>query len=136
MTRKSDESIALAVESAPDSNTLTDAESLRLANPTFNYLAKTGAYTIAASDWDVHKAVHISCDSTGGAFAVTLPAASTIPAGTHLTIKDAADQASANNVTITPNGTDTIDNASNLLLTANGESFTLVCDGVSNWEVV
>jgi hypothetical protein len=64
---------------------------------------------------------------------VTLPAATD---AMFFMIKDAGGAAATNNVTVTPDGTDTIDGASSYKLDANYMAVGLVSDGVSAWYVV
>ena len=56
-------------------------------------------------------------DTTGGAVTIDLPAASgrTGP----IRVKDIKGDAATNNITITPNGTDTIDGLSSLVINSN-----------------
>jgi hypothetical protein len=92
-----------------------------------NVTTKTGAYTATSSD-DL-----ILCDASGGAFTVTLPAAST-NSGLILTIKK-TDSSLANKITIDGNGSETIDGATTKKLCTQYESFKIICDG-SNWHVI
>jgi hypothetical protein len=69
-------------------------------------------------------------DTSGGGFALTLPAASTNP-GVAIAFKEVGG--SANTLTITPNGGDTIEGAGSLALSALDEQVLLVSDGTSNW---
>jgi hypothetical protein len=92
-----------------------------------NVTTKTGAYTATSSD-DL-----ILCDASGGAFTVTLPAAST-NSGLILTIKK-TDNSLANKVTIDGNGSETIDGATTRKLCTQYESYRIISDG-SNWVVL
>lgn len=73
-----------------------------------------------------------TADATGGAFAVTLPAASAA-AGKTLEVKKI--DSSANAVTVTRAGSDTIDGATTYALSAQYQSVTLVSDGSASWYV-
>lgn len=88
----------------------------------------TSAYTVTMADG------LILANAAGGAFAVTLMSAATVPRGRRWTIKKTDATGSA--VTVTPNGTDTIDAAATYALSAQNKYVTVVCDGVSNWDVV
>lgn len=71
--------------------------------------------------------------TTGAATQVTLPSA---PAtGRILTVKDAKGDASTNNITIVPSGTDRIDGAASLVLNINYSSVDLIYSG-SSWAIV
>lgn len=89
-------------------------------------VSKTGAYTATSSD---HV---ILCDASGGAFTVTLPAASGVT-GIIYHIKKMDSSGSA--VTIDGNGAETIDGATTIDLTLQYESVTIVSDGTS-WHII
>ena len=91
-----------------------------------DYVAKVGAYTATTSD-DV-----ISCDSSGGAFSITLYAASG-NAGRQLIIQKTDTSALA--VTIDGNAAETINGSTTTTLNTQYESIKIVCDG-SNWFVL
>lgn len=72
-------------------------------------------------------------DTSSAANTLTLPAATNAMT---VVIKDKSLNAANNNITITPDGTDTIDGAnSNYVIDANGVSVTLISDGTSAWYV-
>jgi hypothetical protein len=80
---------------------------------------------------------YLKPDVSGAPVVVNLPAIdSTIDGGTHVVI-DALENATANNVTITPDGSDTIATAPNsLLIDADGGAVTLIPDSdTSTWFV-
>jgi hypothetical protein len=95
-------------------------------NGLFAYTTKTTTYTATTAD-NV-----IDCNANGGAFTVTLYAASG-NAGKWLLIKKS--DASFNPVTIDGNSSETIDQSANTTLNAFSESVLLVCDG-TNWVTV
>lgn len=94
-----------------------------LAIPT---VAKTGTYTATASD---HV---ILCDASGGAFTVTLPAASGVP-GTVYHIKKT--DSSGNAVTVDGNASETIDGDTTKVIGTQYDSMMIICDG-SNWHII
>lgn len=62
-----------------------------------------------------------------------------LPAATNVMwfyIKDITGSAATNNITVTPNGGDTIDGVSSLAINENYASRVLVSDGVSAWYVI
>ena len=67
-----------------------------------------------------------------GAVAVTLPAGVT---GTVYYLKDGTGDAAANNITITPNGADTIDDAATATINTNYGALTLAYTG-AKWEIL
>lgn len=97
----------------------------------YTRITKSANYSIATTD------DYIGCDSSGGSFTVTLPAANTVGSGKRFIIKDEGGAATTNNIFVAPNGTDKIDgvNASESLV-VNYESITLICDGASKWFII
>lgn len=98
----------------------------KLTDWAITVVAKTGAYTATSSD---HV---ILCNASGGAFTITLPAASGV-LGIIYHIKKT--DSSGNAVTVDGNGSETIDGATTASLTAQYESIMIVCDG-SNWHII
>lgn len=89
-------------------------------------VAKTGAYTAASGDFV------ILCDASGGAFTVTLPAASGIARKIYHVKKT---DSSGNAVTVDGNASETIDGGTTAVLSAQYESIKIICDG-SNWHIL
>lgn len=86
------------------------------------------AVTVASNDGVIY------ADATAGVVTVTLPRASTTPAGTRVAVKKKDGGANAVNVVVNPvPGTDTIDGAGSVALAAQFNSVLLICDGVSQW---
>jgi hypothetical protein len=75
----------------------------------------------------------LACNAASNAITPTLPVCSSIPAGWTYILKKT--DASANAVTVTPNGTDKIETAANYVLSAQNKFARVVNDGVSNWQV-
>jgi len=88
-------------------------------------LAKTTTYTATTAD-DV-----ILCDTSGGAYSITLYAASG-NSGRKLTIKKTTSDTTP--LTIDGNASETIDGATTTTINTQYESVDLVCDG-SNWHI-
>jgi len=86
---------------------------------------KTGAYTVVAGDLGTV----INC--TANTFTVSLTAAATLGAGFHCWVWNTSNT-SSHVITIDPNGSETIDGATTLLL-RRGEGCQIVCDG-SKWQ--
>jgi len=72
-------------------------------------------------------------DASASARVATLPAANACLNGKTFIVKNKAG--SANNVTLTAAGSDTIDGSATLVLTA-GQVARVVCDGSSLWNAV
>lgn len=91
-------------------------------------IATSTPVTVAAAD-----CVVICKLTVAGAVAVTLPAG---VSGQHYIITDGTGDAATNNITITPNGAETIDGAATLVLNQNYQSAHLVFNGSSNWNII
>lgn len=88
--------------------------------------SKTANYTATATD------AVLLCSASGGAFTITLPAAS---GNTGLTYWIKKTDSSANAVTIDGNAAETIDGAATATISVQFEALTIVSDGTS-WHVV
>ncbi len=88
--------------------------------------SKTSNYTATTSD-NV-----ILCSASGGAFSITLYAAS---GNTGRVLRIKKTDASVNAVTIDGNGSETIDGDTTLAIDVQYEAITIVCDG-SNWMII
>jgi hypothetical protein len=93
---------------------------------TITRVAKTAAFTADTS------ARLFSCDATTAAFAATLPPAATVPGRVYTFRKT---DASANAVTVTANGAETIDGTNTKVLSTQYAKTTIVSNGTS-WEVI
>lgn len=91
--------------------------------PSGNMQRVTAAYRVLTSDQV------ILADASGGAFAVTLPAASAMLGMAPLTIKKV--DSSANAVTVTG----TVDGAVNPTLATQYKAMTVVSDGTNWWKI-
>lgn len=78
-------------------------------------------------------AITYLCDATSGNIVLTLPSAVDFGEGNFLNIKKI--DASANTITITPDGSETIDDASTKVLNTQYEFTTIQSDGV-NWQII
>lgn len=88
------------------------------------WLTKTANYTAVNGD-------RILCDTTGGAFTVTLPAS---PALGHSVRIKAGPAASTNNLTIGRNGQTVMGLSEDMTVSSNSIDFELVFDG-STWRI-
>ena len=89
--------------------------------------SETTTYTVLVTD-DL-----ILCDTSGGAFTITLPTA-VGNTGKQFKIKY-TDSGFANALTVDGDGTETIDGSTTTTLNTEGETLTIVSDG-TNWEIV
>lgn len=87
----------------------------------------TTPYTVLASDH------HISVTTASTAITLNLPA---IIDGTEYHVKDQDENAAGKNITVSPDGSDTVENAASLVINTNGASVTLVGNSTTNnWEI-
>jgi hypothetical protein len=105
------------------------ADALSFASP-MQYSTKSADYTVIATD----NASVITVSASALSRTITLTTAATLASGFTVTIKR-IDSNVANTVTIDPNASETIDGALTLVLRAQYQSVTLICDG-SNWHIV
>lgn len=89
-------------------------------------VSKSGAYTATDADYS------IICDASGGAFTITLPAASG-RVGRRYHVKKV--DSSGNAVTIDGNASETIDGATTLAISTQYDSIMITTDG-SNWHII
>jgi hypothetical protein len=91
---------------------------------TLTHVTKTSNYTITTSDYV------ILCDTSGGAFTLTLP---TVVSGQSFIIKDKVGTFETNNLTLARAGSEKIEGvAANRLLTANFGSYHIFNNG-TDW---
>lgn len=95
--------------------------------------AATASVTVTATDVTL-----IRCSYTAtGAVAVALPALSGVTDGKVIVIMDTGGNASINNITITPNGANTIIGDATYTISGNDESVYLVANpATGNWEAI
>lgn len=88
---------------------------------------KTSAYTASASDL-------VLCNTSGGAFTVTLPSSPTN--GTSVGVTDTTNSFATNNLTVDPNGSSIDGNATTLIIDINGAYVSFVYNtGASSWKI-
>lgn len=95
--------------------------------------------TTAASNFSILSSatyIEVLVQTTSGAWTISLPAASSVAAGRYFIIKDVTGNAALHNITLSPNGSDTIDNTSSFVLLYNYSSCFIVSDGSGNWNVL
>lgn len=85
------------------------------------------SYTMLPAD------VIVGVTSTASARTITLPAATAVKAGLPYYVKDESGGAGTNNITIQRAGSDTVDGATSVAITANYGAKALYSDGASKW---
>ena len=97
------------------------------ATPVTPVITKTAAYTVLSTD----QGKVIAADPTGGGFTITLPSAVTVGDDWRITIKHTG---TANAVTVSATGGQTIDGDTSFALNYQHEAITIVSDG-ADWQV-
>lgn len=95
----------------------------------FQFNSINTSLTIGPSDAFVIIDVDCSASRT-----ITLPPASAVAPGRIYLVKDATNQSETNNMTIAPDGSDTIDLAASLLINSDGACAFLASNGVNKWS--
>jgi hypothetical protein len=100
----------------------------------------SGALSVTAvktASYDAQFNEIVRCDSTGGAFPVNLPAITAGSAGLQLLVKSAVGSPGAgiNDITVTPDGTDTIDGEATFVIDAARTGLLLYSDGEGTWMI-
>lgn len=90
-------------------------------NPTYTLVPQTDYY--------------LAVSTTNLAVTLTLPAATSVSAGTEYLIKDRTGTASTNAISITAAAPNTIDATSTYIMGSNYGSIRLINDGATNWEI-
>lgn len=83
-------------------------------------------YDLLATD-DI---LHVTYTTTGAVTSITWPTAQMV-ANRVVVIKDGGLNAGTNNITIDTEGAETIDGENTVVLTADGESVSIYCDGTN-----
>ena len=86
---------------------------------------------LATGTWDAFLNELVRADTSGGAVTVNAPPASA--PGNRLTVKDFSGNAAANNITVVPQGSDTVESAT---ITTNSQAKTWVSDGQGTWMLI
>lgn len=84
-----------------------------------NFVTASSDYTLKEYDG------HVDVDSSGGTISVTMPSVSGLSGERYTIRKKSSD---FNKITVSPDGTDTIDGGSSIVLPVEGDCITLVCD--------
>lgn len=86
------------------------------------------------SPYDVTTQRLIGVDTSSAVATVNLPASDSLTPGTIVTVNDEGGNAATNNITIAPDGTDTIDGAaSSVAISADNGTVKLYTNGAGAW---
>ncbi len=121
--------LATSAAGDPPSGSVWPIDNALALEQLWTTVSKTANYTIAETDRD--KLVRV--DATGGAVTIALLAAATAGDGFQVAIKKT--DSSGNAVTLDGNGSETIDGATTLALSAQYQVAILISDG-TNWHVI
>ena len=94
------------------------------------YRTFAGNFSVATNSW------FCAINSSGAAVTASLGSATTYYAGQQITFKDVGGFAGTNNILIIASGSQTIDGASGVSLTANSSSVTILADGSSAFYII
>jgi len=94
------------------------------------YTLKNDAYTVVVTD------VIIGVDTSAKANTISLPPVNTTASGQIFIVKDETSNANNKNITITPNGADTIDNANNSVTIANASGVISLYSSGTAWLTI
>ena len=94
------------------------------------YRTFAGNFSVATNSW------FCAINSSGAAVTASLGSAATYYPGQQITFKDVGGFAGTNNILITASGSQTIDGASGVSLTANSSSVTILADGSSAFYII
>jgi hypothetical protein len=115
--------------------TITPSASLHVSGTTYTEggvklkLTDVNSNTTLTTDQHVIRCVQTS--------AITLTLPSRVAASNHVyVIKDALGNAGTSSISITPDGSDTIDGMSSVTINANHGKLTIMCDGINGWMII
>ena len=117
---------------------LTDTNLNNAVTSTTNWkLQYSGIRTTTGNDTILQTDDFIRGNATSGSFTETLPAVASTPIGKEYTIKNVSTLTSVNTVTVAGNGSENIDGANTLVLSAVAtlESVT-VCNNGTSWDII
>ena len=87
-------------------------------------------YTVLATDY------YLSVDTSSHAVTVNLLSIASIASGQTVHIKDSRENAQNNNITVNPDGSDTIDQEPQIIIVASGTSVSIKANtSTNNWEI-
>lgn len=112
-----------------------DTKELEVWDGTRYYYYQQIKYVAVASNYAILLGDSILGVSTAAARTLTLPNPANVTAGTQIVIKDVTGGANANNITINPFASETIDGAASKVINTNYGTVTLFTNG-TNWFTI
>lgn len=117
---------------------MDDIDGLLLTALNFETVSETSSFSVTAPTTENiatgSARNFFLCNATSGAIVASLPAANAVWNG--FTVAFKKSDSSVNAVTITPNGSDTIDLAATLVIASQNDSYLMASDGISNWNII
>jgi len=95
-----------------------------------NFAEVSNNYSIKDED------CYVGVTSTAAPRIISLPTAANAKEGRLIIVKDESGGAAANNITINPNGSETIDGQASIVISKNYGAKAVISDGVSAWYIV
>lgn len=96
-----------------------------------------GTFDDTDSPYQISDERIVGVNTVGGVATALLPASDELEAGTVITIKDEGGNGATNNITITPDGTDTIDGAAaSTTITTDYGVVKLYTNGAGAWYLI
>lgn len=110
---------------------------LILTGSLYSTSAIKGGYIIYSSSVSIpNTSYFVGLNSTSGVLTASLLAANNYPQGQMLIFKDVGGYAGTNNMLVKANGSETIDGASGVSLTANSSSVSIISNGSNGFYIV
>jgi hypothetical protein len=119
------------------SNLIFTGSTLYLTGNLYGTAAIKGGYSIYSSSVSIpNTSYFVGLNSNTGVLTASLLAATNYPQGQTLILKDVGGYAGTNNILIKASGSETIDGASGVSLTANSSSVSIISNGSNGFYIV
>lgn len=127
--------LAVVVSGSTTITSVTDSRVWGSSLGTGSPVMTSSTTTTTTFTVDATKGINLS-NCTTGAVTATLPAASSVPAGTAVIVSDISGTASTNAIAVTRAGSDTINGTTSVSISTNYGGIRIYCDGTSKWFVI